>query len=165
MDDRDQVLREIADGENWLAQSLPPGDILSTEHLRLRVRVELSEQWLRTHWKPVDLDPSTASLQKTVRGAIVESAPAEGVHSGHALKTWRRILPAALGLAALLALSVSVFNSGNANESDFDSNLTAFEESTIPDGFDDKFEDVLADLDDLLASTAESEWEDILDGL
>ncbi len=161
----ERQLLEIAELEKWLAQTLVEGESQSTEHLRLRVRVELGEQWLRTQWKPQDAEPVNASWRKSVRSAIAEASAPKVVYSGSSLKAWRWLLPAGLGLAALLAISVSIFEAGNPIESDFDFNLAAFEESADPDHFDDEFEDVSAELDDLLASTAESEWQDVLDDL
>jgi hypothetical protein len=161
----DRQLQEIAEHEKWLAQALPAGDSLSTEHLRLHVQVELGEQWLRRQWKPLDAEPISASLWTTVQSAIAESSAGEMVRFGSSPKMWRRFLPAGLGLAAMIALSVSIFQAGQTNQPDFDLTITAFEEPVDPENFDEEFENVSAELDDLLASIDETEWEDALYGL
>ena len=164
MDDRDQVRREISGLENWLAQALPADDSLSTENLRLRVHVELAEQWLRIQWNPAHSDPVNAPLRETIHCAIAESSACTAIHSERSWKLRHWILPAGLGVAALLGFVASIFQGGQTNESDSDFHLAAFEESAEQDELDVEFEDVMAELDDLLASTFESEWEDALDG-
>lgn len=166
MTEEPQQRQEIAELEQWLAKALPTDTPRSVESLKLRARVELNERWLRDKWD----DQTTKTVSKCLRDAVRNAAREERRHSSaladrHHPGAWRWMSGAALGLAAMLLFSVAVYRSNPAGLTETDDDVTAFVETADEQEFDDELDEALAELDDLLASRDETEWNDVLEGL
>lgn len=166
MNDDQQELREIADHEQWLAGVLPPARSQSTEHLKLRVRIELGEQWLRNQWSPTLGETAPHPLQEALRHVLPQSPHRAVLQSVPGpRKSLGRAWVAGLGLAAMLFISIVILRTGETETSNRPDDFTALDEAADTEDFDDELDDAWAELEELLASRDESEWEDVLEGL
>lgn len=166
MNDNQQELREIAEHEQWLAGVLPPARSHSTEHLKLRARIELGEQWLRNQWNSAQGQPAPHPLREAIRHALPQSPNQPVVQAVQGPRiTLRRAWIAGLGLAAMLFLSVAILRTGETETSNPPDDFTALDEAANTEDFDYELDEAWAELEDLLASRDESEWEDVLEGL
>lgn len=166
MTDGPRQRQEIAELEKWLASVLPSDAPRSAESLKLRVRVELNEKWLREKWDVLPAETVSARLRNAVLSAAGQAGPRDMELAEHGFARPRRWLSgAALGLAAMLLFSIAVFRSDPTGLTETDDDVTAFVETADEQGFDDELDEALAELDDLLAYRDETEWNDVLEGL
>lgn len=161
MNDDQRRQNEIDQLEQWLARHLPPENVANIEHLKLRVRIELGENWLGTHLDPAG-DQVDAGLVNEVLNALPQS---ERHRKRNARFVWACV---GIGMAAVLAVSIwnsSVSPVSNGDLAMVESNdelwLDSIEESVDEDL--EEIEDEISELSDFLALNNDTQWFDDTD--
>jgi|CXWL01.1.fsa_nt_gi hypothetical protein len=165
-------LREIAEHEAWLGQTLLPEERVSLEHLKRRVRVQIGEQWLA---QELQEPPASSSIRDALRIRVRDAVMAtrRSVADHRPADRTSRIRPwvvgAGLGLAALIAFTFNISPNGESVVVDSDlPEVSAFEEALEVEDFDSaltQLEEELDSFDALLAVANEDEWMDDSTGL
>ncbi len=171
----DELQIEIAQHEQWLAGVLPARDAGAEEALKLRLQIELNEQWLAAQGSELSgEEPISVSLRRSVRREVaLTSTEKTKDQSGTNSKAWHWLSATGLGLAAMLFLSVSVFRaapvqvtqSAQVAQSESNADVSAFEYDSEEEDIDDQLDDAFAKLEDLVASRDETGWDDDWGGL
>ena len=166
MSTNDQIQREILENEQWLDEALP-ADSAPTEHLKLRVQVELQEQWLATQAGEFAREGVPPGLKAAVRQAVTVTVGRPSLRrQGQAPRGWTRVWGAGLGLAATLAFAAALYWSSPLNEQVAETSepsLNVFAYDAEEQELDTQLEDALSELDDLVAARDEAEWDEVLE--
>jgi len=95
--------------ESWLNDQLHDADEPNTDFIKLRMRIEVQEQWLQQHWQHEDLIGTTVDLRRTLRERVrqeIKSVQAEqGQNHRKRLMGWSLWIGAAAAAAAIVLVT------------------------------------------------------------
>ncbi len=144
----------FAPEESWLNEQLLDNEEPNTDFIKLRMRIEIQEQWLRGQLENEDLQTATNDLRRALRDSVRREVMHE--QAEQAQKKRRRLLGWPMWVGGVVAAAVALLVSmppmvEKAIEDDSTIWLTAFEAYST-----DTFGTEMSDIDGELNSFANS---------